>query len=199
MSMGLPVCGFLDDLSAVRGGDLDALGRLFERFRVYLLVIANRELNDDLRVKCGASDVVQDTLCEVHSGFGLFRGATEEDLRAWLRRALLNNLHDLTRHYVGTRKRDLRDEIPIEASPRETLIDSGLTPGANLVAAEETARLELRVATPLGRLSSGHRSPFPPGVAFRHDRRHHESVEGFGEDVVVSRGREAARRVGGCP
>jgi RNA polymerase sigma-70 factor (ECF subfamily) len=136
------VCHIADDLRAARVGDLDALGRLFEGFRVYLLIIANHELDDDLRAKCGASDVVQDTLCEAHSGFNHFRGETDEDLRAWLRRALLNNLRDVTRRYVGTRKRNVRDEVPVEASPRDALVDPRLTPGAQLVAGEEAARLE---------------------------------------------------------
>jgi hypothetical protein len=44
-----------------RGGSAEALGRLLERSRAYLLLIANKGLDADLRSKGGASDLVQQT------------------------------------------------------------------------------------------------------------------------------------------
>ena len=142
MSMGLPVCGFLDDLSAARGGDLDALGACSSGFASICWSLPT----ESSTTTCGSS-AAHRTWCRIRSarytaGSVSSEGRPRKTYERGCAAPLLNNLHDLTRHYVGTRKRDLRDEIPIEASPRETLIDSGLTPGAHLVAAEETARLE---------------------------------------------------------
>src|SRR5208337_3143894 len=134
---------FFGDLASARNGDLDALGRLLESFRVYLLIIANLEIDDEIRIKSGASDVVQDTLCEVHRKFDHFRGQTENEFRGWLRRALLNNLRDLTRLYARTSKRSIGGEVSLDKSPRETLVDPQLTPGAKLLAREEAERLEI--------------------------------------------------------
>jgi RNA polymerase sigma-70 factor (ECF subfamily) len=133
---------FREELIAARSGDRDALGRLFEGYRAYLLIIANRELDDDVRTKFGASDVVQDTLCEAHGKFDHFRGESESDLRAWLRRALLNNLRDGTRLFARSSKRSVAVEVPIEGGITEALVDSQLTPMTSLEAREDVVRLE---------------------------------------------------------
>jgi RNA polymerase sigma-70 factor (ECF subfamily) len=91
----------------------DAMGRLLEHFRAYLLLVANRELPADVRPKVGPSDLVQETLLRAHYHFGRFRGRTEDELRAWLRRILLNYMANVTQHYRGTSKRDLAREVPL--------------------------------------------------------------------------------------
>ncbi len=132
---------FSDDLRVARAGDLNALGRLFESFRTYLLVIATRKIDDDIRAKLGASDVVQDTLCEAQHKFASFGGENESQFRAWLRRALLNNLHDTRRLYAGTLKRSASREVPFERCRPQTLVDPQLTPVTSLVGQEDDVRL----------------------------------------------------------
>src|SRR5438445_4152014 len=51
-------------LSAARDGSRDALGRVLEACRRYLLFVARHELNEDLQAKGGASDLVQETFLE---------------------------------------------------------------------------------------------------------------------------------------
>src|SRR5947209_3557782 len=70
-------------LAAARTGSADALGRLLEACRGYLLLIGQRELDPALRAKGGASDLVQQTFLEAQRDFARFRGATEADLLAW--------------------------------------------------------------------------------------------------------------------
>jgi RNA polymerase sigma-70 factor (ECF subfamily) len=101
-------------LRQARAGDAEALGRLLQEFRPYLLHIAREEIDDDLRAKIGGSDVVQESFAEAHRAFATFHGASAEDLGAWLREILLNNVRD-TRKYFRTDKRDVARELqPVE-------------------------------------------------------------------------------------
>lgn len=101
---------------AARIGDREARGRELEAFRQYLLLVANRELDADLRAKEGASDIVQETLLEAHAGLDHFAGRSEGQFRAWLRRILLNNVANLRRRYRETAKRQIGLEVSIDDS-----------------------------------------------------------------------------------
>src|SRR5262245_15665872 len=50
-----PRPGWTNDLVAARAGSADALGRLLDDFRPYLLCIAGSALDADLQAKAGAS------------------------------------------------------------------------------------------------------------------------------------------------
>jgi RNA polymerase sigma-70 factor, ECF subfamily len=98
-------------LANAQNGDLDSLGRALEACRGYLLTIAQQELDPELRAKGGASDLVQETFLKAHRHFEHFHGTAEDELLAWLRQLLLNNLADFRRLYHGTQKRDARLEL----------------------------------------------------------------------------------------
>jgi RNA polymerase sigma-70 factor (ECF subfamily) len=102
-------------LTAARAGSQEALGQALEACRGYLLLIAQRELGRELQAKGGASDLVQQTLLEACRDFARFPGASEAELLPWLRRLLLNNLADFTRHYRDTDKRRLDREVALDA------------------------------------------------------------------------------------
>ena len=93
-----------------------ALGPLLERYRQYLTLLARMEIGRTLRVKFGASDVVQETFLEAHRDFGGFRGTTPGELAAWLRTLLARNLANQVRRYRGTRRRDVRLEQGMAAA-----------------------------------------------------------------------------------
>jgi RNA polymerase sigma-70 factor, ECF subfamily len=95
--------------------DAPSLGSILESFRTYLMVIADRELDSDLRAKGGASDVVQETFLEAHRDYAQFQGRSGEELRAWLRRLLLNNMANFRRRYRATDKRDAGREVAVQA------------------------------------------------------------------------------------
>ncbi|HEV2950282.1 MAG TPA: sigma factor [Gemmataceae bacterium] len=59
-----------------------------DRFRHYLLLLAQLHLGNPARAKLDASDVVQETLLEAHRKRGQFRGRNEAELAAWLRQML---------------------------------------------------------------------------------------------------------------
>lgn len=91
---------------AARGGSYSALGQLFDHYRAYLMRIANDELGNDLGALLAPSDVVQSTFLNATKEFGHFQGVGETQLRGWLRRILINNIHDARRKYAATNSQE---------------------------------------------------------------------------------------------
>ena len=86
-----------------------------ERFREFLLLLARMQLDERHQAKFSASDVVQQTFLEAHEQRDQFRGATSEELAAWLRQTLKHNLLDAFRA-LGRAKRDVARERSLEAT-----------------------------------------------------------------------------------
>jgi RNA polymerase sigma-70 factor (ECF subfamily) len=118
-------------LSAARAGDAQALGQVLQNCWDYLLLIAREELDPKLRAKTGASDLVQDTFLEAQRDFAQFHGDTEDELLAWLRRLLRNNMANCWRHYRAKKRPDLH-EVPLSNG------SSSLPPGTQPAAATES-------------------------------------------------------------
>ena len=110
-----PFTGLESWIEAARRGDSEALGRALLSFRQYLLLLANESLNPALVAKVGASDLVQDTFCRAHRGFGEFRGRSEAEWRDWLRTILVRSLAYHRRRFLSTAKRRQGREVPIES------------------------------------------------------------------------------------
>ena len=102
-------------IARARRGDETALGRLLEQSRNYLKLLARLQIDRQLQGKADASDVVQETFMEAVNDFAAFRGSSEGEWLAWLRRILACNLANLVRHYRGTRRRDIRLERALAA------------------------------------------------------------------------------------
>jgi len=139
----------VSDLPLERPGDPDALGVWLEQYRRYLLLVANRELDAEIRPHLAPSDVVQDTLTDAWRGFDRFKGECEEELLAWLRVILLHNIVDAVNRFRRTAKRDIKREIPLEellspgshfgdgGASRLPLIANQPSPSTTAAAAEE--------------------------------------------------------------
>ena len=97
-----------------RAGSSEALGRLFEGCRRYLLQVAGDDLDPRLQAKGGASDIVQETFLEAQRDFRAFAGDSEQELLAWLRLHLQYRLAKFRRTYRQTAKRAVRREVPID-------------------------------------------------------------------------------------
>jgi RNA polymerase sigma-70 factor (ECF subfamily) len=133
-------------ISAARGGSNRALGELLDQWRDYLLLMANHEIGRDLCVKAGASDVVQETFKQAHRSFATFRGNSETEWLAWLRRILLRQVFDLRRRYSRTLNRDVRREQSFGCNQRlqsvaESLAAEDETPFEQLMASEDSDRV----------------------------------------------------------
>src|SRR4051794_30154338 len=137
-------------LNAARAGSRESLGLALDQCRLYLLEVAHQTLGPGLRVKGGASDLVQDTFLEAQEIFQRFEGASEAQLRAWLRCLLLHRAAKLGRRYRGTRKRQLSREIPLggpgptPVSPSQ-IAGVGPTPSVQLMADEQVQRLQAAI------------------------------------------------------
>jgi RNA polymerase sigma-70 factor (ECF subfamily) len=129
------------------------------RFRAYLHVLAESQLGRGARAGVDPSDVVQQTLLDAHRGIGQFRGATEAEMAAWLRRLLSCNLADVFRSRSRAR-RDASRQVSLERA----LDESAARLGTFLVADQsspservERAESDFRLAEALARLPDANR------------------------------------------
>ena len=86
-----------------------------EHFRPYLKLIARSQFGRHRGLRFDDSDIVQETLLEAHRKFEQFRGTTEAELAAWLRKLLACTLADAVRR-AGRAKRDAARERSLERS-----------------------------------------------------------------------------------
>jgi RNA polymerase sigma-70 factor (ECF subfamily) len=101
-------------LRQAREGHNRALGRLLELYRSYLTLFARLQIDRRLQGKVDSSDLVQETCLQAQSVFDQFRGSTERELLAWLRRILVSRVAKLVRHYYGTEKRNAHLERQLD-------------------------------------------------------------------------------------
>ncbi len=90
------------------------LGELLQLYGNYLRLLASAQLNAKLRARVSPSDVVQETFLEAHRDFAQFRGESEREFLAWLRKILANNLARLVERHIMTEKRAVHREVSLE-------------------------------------------------------------------------------------
>lgn len=96
-------------------GNPEAKSLLFQYYRRYLRMWADRRRNEGLRAKFDESDVVQETCMQAARTLHQFRGTTEAEFIAWLRRILETTNSSLARDFWNAQKRDIRKERRIDA------------------------------------------------------------------------------------
>lgn len=96
-------------------GDRAAVDSLLQLYRNYLHLLARTQIDMHLVRQLNPSDVVQETLLRAFRHFAQFRGGTEAELLAWLRRILARCLADQSR-YARAQQRDGRREVAWEAT-----------------------------------------------------------------------------------
>jgi RNA polymerase sigma-70 factor (ECF subfamily) len=109
-------------------GSLAALGQLFEWCQPYLRKVADEEMEDDLRARTSAADLVQETFAEAVKDFAHFRGTNERELLAWLRRILLHNMAN-ARRALHTDKRQVTHEVALADLPPGHVANRRAMPG----------------------------------------------------------------------
>lgn len=111
-------------LSGARQGDRQHVDELLQRYRNYLTLLATTQMADRLRPRLGPSDVVQETMLRAYRNFPRFRGQSEAELLAWLRRILASSLARFVEHNLLAAKRDARREVSIDqATPDRSALD----------------------------------------------------------------------------
>lgn len=86
-----------------------------EQYRDYLRLLTRLQLNPRLQSKVDESDVVQQAILEAHKCRQQFRGKTEADRLAWLRKILANALAGIGRHF-STGARNIQKEHSLDAA-----------------------------------------------------------------------------------
>jgi RNA polymerase sigma-70 factor (ECF subfamily) len=132
------------------------LDQLLEVYRNYLRLLARTWLSGAARGKADPSDLVQETLLKAHRAFPEFRGASEEELVAWLRRILARQLTDLMRRLRANR-RDVAREQPLDGLLRDKLHDMATTSFTSPSGLAQRRELGVVLADALAQLSPARR------------------------------------------
>lgn len=114
-------------LHQARAGNETALGLLLESYSTYLTLLARVQIGRRLQGKVDPGDVVQETFLEAHRQMPQFRGTSEAELVAWLRKILAGQLALTLRRYLGTKGRDvnLERELGVELDQSSQVLDGG--------------------------------------------------------------------------
>jgi RNA polymerase sigma-70 factor (ECF subfamily) len=124
-----------------------------EDFRAYLDHLARLRLDPRLQSKLDPADMVQQTLLEACRDLEPFRGRSEGEQKAWLRRILLRNLANTVRD-LNRQKRAVARERSLEAALEDSsarlealLAAEQSSPSERAAHNEEVLRLEEALAT----------------------------------------------------
>lgn len=131
---------------AARKGSRQALGDLLELYRDYLSLVAEAHLDSAVRPKTGVSDVVQESMLDAQRDFAAFRGRSEAELRAWLKRILLHNLLNQHRAWKQTKKRRIGSEVAFAYSRPNEAAGDDPTPSQIVLQREQESLLEQALA-----------------------------------------------------
>ncbi len=145
-----------DLLKAAQSGSANAVGQLLETCRTYLALIAEEELDRELRRKVAPSDLVQETFVIAQQQFARFNGESRAELLAWLRGILFKKLQEARRRFRAG-KREIQREVPLEGMKTEARqlrkqSSQAHSPGRRLAAKDEAER----ISRALSSLSSDH-------------------------------------------
>ena len=121
MSRESDTVGWIALIQAARDGDDAALNEIWRELRTYLLIFADQRLDEGLRGKLDASDVVQQSLLEAHRDFSEFRGQNESELKSWISRLVVHNLSDAGRRFRQSQQRDVAKEVTLSAETELTV------------------------------------------------------------------------------
>jgi RNA polymerase sigma-70 factor, ECF subfamily len=175
-------------LAAFRAGRVEAGGELLRRFEAWLKLLARLEIDTQYRGKFDESDVVQQVLLEAVRDLPKFRGLTEAEFTAWLRRILAHVLAHEFRRYRGTQKRDIRQEVSLDQTLQRSSERLGQMLAASISSPSQQAvrgEQELLLADVLDRLPADYREV----IILRNleDLSHEEVARRMGRNVGAVR------------
>jgi RNA polymerase sigma-70 factor (ECF subfamily) len=128
---------FLEWLTQSRHGNVAAQHELFDRWRPLLYLQARKLLGPALTARVDPSDVVQNSLLQAAQDLEKFRGRSQAEWVAWLRRIVAGQAAKARRHHGADRRTPDREEpLPAGGVP-----DRGHDVAAEVAAAEEAVRL----------------------------------------------------------
>jgi len=193
-------------LQQARGGNEKALGQLLESYTRYLTLLARVQIGRRLQGKVDPSDVVQETFLEAHRQIANFRGNSEGELVAWLRRILAGQIALILRRFLGTKGRDLKleRELAAQLDQSSEILDGGLV-ASNSTPSQHASRREqaLLLADALDRLPEDYREVIIlrhlEGLSFAEVSQRMERSEDSVQKLWVRALANLRRSLGGAP
>lgn len=193
-------------LNQARGGNEKALGQLLESYTRYLTLLARVQIGRRLQGKVDPSDVVQETFLEAHRQIANFRGNSEGELVAWLRRILAGQIALTLRRFLGTKGRDLKleRELAAQLDQSSEILDGGLV-ASNSTPSQHASRREqaLLLADALDRLPEDYREVIIlrhlEGLSFAEVSQRMERSEDSVQKLWVRALANLRRSLGGAP
>ena len=124
-----------------------------ERYREYLRLLGNLQLDEKLSAKVDVSGVVQTTMLEVYQQAGVWESLDDDSAAVWLRRVFANNLLDEVRRFRA-KARDVERELPVDlgiessaARLNEWLVQERSTPSRQAIRSEQGLLLAKALAS----------------------------------------------------
>ncbi len=102
-------------LQRVLAGDDAAFAELFDRHRPRLLRMVGFRLDQRLRGRVDADDVLQEAYLDAAKRLDALRAAQPMSAFVWLRLIVGQTLIDIHRRHIGAQKRDAEREVSIQA------------------------------------------------------------------------------------
>ena len=139
-------------INRFKGGDPEALNRLYERYFDRLHAVVRLRTGAKLRAKMESLDILQDAFLASLRGLDKFSYRNEGDFFHWICRVAENRIRDQAEHFAAG-KRDIAKERPLEMQrpsvqsvfgPINELATSA-SPATKVVRAEDIQRLERAV------------------------------------------------------
>jgi RNA polymerase sigma-70 factor, ECF subfamily len=127
-------------LELARQGDARALGELLQSFRPYLRAVVRTFQGEDLQSQIDDSDLIQDTLVEVHRSFPGFQGETVAEFVAWIRRIALRSAARTAGKLKGSSQAETVNGLPQDGAI-DLVPDPGSTPSAQVIRQELASRI----------------------------------------------------------
>jgi RNA polymerase sigma-70 factor (ECF subfamily) len=150
-------------LDEARRGRGECLGMLLQLYRNYLHLLARTQIDLHLRGRLNASDLVQETFLLACRYFRRFRGDSERELIAWLRRILIRSLARQVEKQLIAQKRTIRRELSLDKylsglTRSADRFDASLAAAGPSPSAQAHQReLAARIADQLAQLPSAYR------------------------------------------
>ncbi len=171
-------------LNRIREGDHAAQSDLVNQLQSYVIMMADRNLYQDIRAGIGPSDVAQNSMIKMLDAIDQYQGNSSSEFFGWLNRIIENEVkqshRDLTRQKRDIRRRTslgaIVDDSQLNLEPEECQ----LTPQSNALAAERVEIFHAARKKPAGGLPNGH-TPAQSGTTFIPGRR---QKDGCSKDSV---------------
>lgn len=135
-------------IQSAREGDDTALNEIWRQLRSYLLIFADQRLDEGLKGKLDASDVVQQSLLEAHRDFLEFHGESESELKSWISRLVVHNLMDAGRRFRQSQQRSVNREVALTVETEFSLVKSSIS-ASSILRRRETDDELLRAVSEL--------------------------------------------------